>query len=182
MNHKRKMLVSCAVLMAFSLPVLAGPRERRHAPGCTSVQGKFSEYVITPFGSPNDPFGRVVLESKGTINAVGTAILTSVGPGDEPGTFAATTRHVFLVSVEDQLEAEGAAVFTPIPGTPDVYDVLTLTVTGGTGKFAGASGEIVATGVGYNFFPLPPGPSSANQSYFDFRLSGQLCGVAKQDD
>ena len=86
------------------------------------------------------------------------------------------------MSVEDQLEAEGAAVFTPIPGTADVYDVLTLTVTGGTGKFAGASGEIVATGVGYNFFPLPPGPSSANQSYFDFRLSGQLCGVAKQDD
>ncbi len=146
-------------------------------PECQKVNGKFSEYVITPFGSPNDPLGRVVLNSEGTINSIGTAILTSVGPGPTPGTLGATTRHVFVVSEEDQLTATGVAVFTPIPGSPNVQDVLTLTVTGGTGQFAGATGTIVATGIGINFFPLPPGPSSANVSSFHFRLSGTLCGV-----
>ena len=146
-------------------------------PNCQNVNGKFSEFVITPFGSPNDPFGRVVLVAQGTINAVGTAILTTVGPGPTPGTLGATTRHVFLVSEEDQLTATGVAVFTPIPGSPNVQDLLTLTISGGTGKFASATGTILATGTGVNFFPLPPGPSSANNSSFHFTLSGQLCGV-----
>ena len=147
------------------------------APECKKVNGKFSEFVIDPFLSPADPYGRVVLVSQGTINAIGTAILTSVGDGPTPGTLGATTRHLFLVSQKDQLTATGVAVFTPIPGTPNVTDVLTLTITGGTGKFANATGTIVATGLGTNFFPLPPGPSSANQSFFEFRLSGEICGV-----
>jgi hypothetical protein len=58
------------------------------------------------------------------------------------------------------------------------FDVLTRTINGGTGRFAAATGTILATGIGYNFFPLPPGPSSANNSSFDFKLSGDVCGVA----
>ncbi len=167
-----RLLVSVAglVLVLCASALAEGPE-------CQKVNGKFSEFVITPFGSPNDPLGRVVLNSQGTINAIGTAILTSVGPGPTPGTLAATTRHVFVVSEEDQLTASGEAVFTPIPGTPNVRDVLTLTVTGGTGQYAAASGTILATGIGINFFPLPPGPSSANNSSFHFSLSGTLCGV-----
>jgi hypothetical protein len=146
-------------------------------PACKYVNGKSSEFVVSPFGSPNDPFGRSLLVSQGTISAVGTSILTSVGPGPDPGTLAATTRHLFLVSEDDQLTALGVEVFTPIPGTANVDVVLTLTITGGTGKYAGATGTILATGTGFNFFPLPPGPSSANKSFFDFYLSGQICGV-----
>jgi hypothetical protein len=165
----------CVIAVGFTLALCssaaADPR------GCQNVLGGFSEFVITPFGSPNDPLGRVVLTAHGTINAVGTAILTTVGPGPTPGTLGATTRHVFLVSEEDQLTATGVAVFTPIPGTTNVTDLLTLTITGGTGKFANATGTIVASGIGLNFFPLPPGPSSANNSSFHFTLSGQICGV-----
>jgi hypothetical protein len=175
-------MIVAVLALALGTPTMAGERttnERARGFACTCipVTGKFSEYVITPFGSPNDPLGRVVLEARGTINAIGTAILASVGPGPEEGTLAATTRHVFVVTEEDQLTAEGEAVFTPIPGSPDVHDVLTLTITGGTGKFLNATGTILATGIGHNFFPLPPGPSSENNSLFDFRLSGELCGV-----
>jgi hypothetical protein len=54
--------------------------------------------------------------------------------------------------------------------------VLTLTVQGGTGKFAGATGQIVATGTGFNFFPLPPGPV-AGSAFFVFALDGEVCLV-----
>lgn len=163
--------------LALALCSSSGAQQQQ---SCQTVTGGFTEFVITPFGSPNDPLGRVVLIASGTINGIGTAILTSVGPGPTPSTLGATTRHVFLISSgalqeADQLTATGVAVFTPIPGTSNVQDLLTLTVTGGTGKYAGASGTIVAQGTGLNFFPLPPGPSSANQSSFSFALSGQLC-------
>ncbi|MDQ2979825.1 MAG: hypothetical protein M3R62_11445 [Acidobacteriota bacterium] len=97
-----------------------------------------------------------------------------MGPGPTPGTISATTRHLFVVNDEDQLIATGVAIFTPIPGTPNVTDVLTLTVQGGLGKFEGATGEIVATGIGFNFFPLPPGPT-AGQTSFVFKLRGRIC-------
>lgn len=48
MKNKRRMFASCAVFVAVSLPVVGGPPETSHAPECTGVQGKFSEYVITP--------------------------------------------------------------------------------------------------------------------------------------
>jgi len=148
------------------------------APECKAIHGKLSEFVVSPFASPNDPLGRNVLTAQGSpLNAIGTSILTSVGPGPLPGTLGATTRHLFLVSEEDQLTATGSAVFTPIPGTPNVGETLTLTITGGTGKFATATGTITATGTGFNFFPLPPGPSSANKSFYEFELSGEICGV-----
>ena len=142
---------------------------------CRSVHGQLAEYVVSPFASPNDPLGRTVTTSNGTINSIGTAILTTVGPGPTPGTLGATTRHLFLVSEGDQLTALGVAVFTPIAGSRDVTTTLTLTITGGTGEFAGTTGTIIATGVGFNFFPLPPGPSSANESTFVYKLSGELC-------
>jgi len=166
--------------LALALCPIAGAQSNQN---CQNVTGGFTEFVIAPFGSPNDPLGRVVLQINGTITGIGTAILTSVGPGPSPGTLGATTRHLFLVSSgvlqeADQITATGVAVFTPIPNSANVQDLLTLTITGGTGKYAGASGTIVAKGTGINFFPLPPGPSSANQSSFSFALSGQLCTIS----
>jgi hypothetical protein len=152
---------------------------------CVKVRAKSTEIVITPFGSPNDPLGRTVFDAQGGLfegTAVGTAILTSVGPGPTPGTLGATSRHVFVVTEQDQLTATGVLVFTPIAGTPNVTSSLTLTVTGGTGKFASATGTLVGTGTGFNFFPLPPGPSSANNSSFQYTFTGELCGVPSSED
>jgi len=167
--------MAAVLAIGLTTPAQAAPSA---PPACNTVHGTLSETVIDPFGSPGDPLGRTVLQSTGTINAIGTSILTSVGPGPTPGTLGATTRHVFVVRKSGQLSALGMAVFTPIPGSADVNEVLTLTVTGGTGKFAAATGTITATGVGSDFFPLPPGPSSANGSTFELESSGQICGVA----
>ncbi len=149
-------------------------------PQCHEVAGKFVEYVADPFLSPNDPLGRVVNFAHGTINSVGTAILTELGPGPTPGTLSAKTRHLFVINEHDQITATGVAVFTPIPGSANVGDVLTLTITGGLGRYAAANGTIVAKGVGYNFFPLPPGPTAGN-AFFVFDLTGSICGVQEDD-
>ncbi|HEX4278673.1 MAG TPA: hypothetical protein VHZ74_25130, partial [Bryobacteraceae bacterium] len=133
-----KMTTAAAGLALLALCIPTDAQQ----PRCTPVNGDFSEFVITPFGSPNDPLGRVVIVAHGTINAIGTAILTSVGPGPTPGTLGATTKHVFLESEQDQLAATGSAVFTPIPGSPNVTDLLTLTINGGTGKYSVATGTI----------------------------------------
>jgi hypothetical protein len=141
---------------------------------CQTVQGKLTEIVADPFLSPSDPLGRVVNYTTGSLKSTGTAILTSIGPGPQPGTLSGTTRHLFVVNETDQLIATGVHVWTPIAGTTDVTDVLTLTVQGGTGAYSGATGQIVATGIGFNFFPLPPGPT-AGSSYFVFKFEGEIC-------
>src|SRR5262245_14516580 len=133
--------------------------------GCHPIRGRFVEIVADTFLSPNDPLGRVVNYTQGTLQSTGTAILTSLGPGPTPGSWLAETRHLFVVNPFDQLIATGVAIFTPIPGTSDAHDVLTLKVQGGLGVFEGATGEIVATGTGTSFFPVPPGPTAGN-SFF----------------
>src|SRR4051794_16322330 len=83
------------------------------AEDCQDVHGKLSEIVVVaPFGSPNDPLGRNVLRSEGTIDAIGTSIFTSVGPGPAFATLAATTNHVFVVDEQDQLTATGVSILT----------------------------------------------------------------------
>lgn len=172
-------VLAAALMLTGASPALAD---------CHNVSGRFVEYVANTFLSTPDPwgFGRVVNFADGTINSVGTAVLTSVFPGlGGPPNWGATTRHVFVENEKDQLAATGVAAFTPIPGNfTDVSDTLTLTVNGtdtfGTatslGKYAGATGTIVATGIGYNFFnPFPfPGPT-AGSAKFVFHYSGQIC-------
>ena len=172
MSLTRQGTLSLAVALGLALPALGGEFDPGH--GCAAVAGKFTEYLVDPLLSTFDPFGRVVNFTDGTIQSVGTAILTTVGPGAEPGTLEATTRHLFVLNQSDSIKMTGLATFTPIPRTADVVDVVTLTIIGGLGKFANATGQIVATGRGFNFFPLPPGPV-AGSSYFSFTYEGEVC-------
>ena len=142
---------------------------------CDKVKGKMTEIPVDPFAAPGDPFGRTVVSTQGNLSATGTAVLTSVGPGPTPGTLGATSRYVLVFSPADQLIASGNLVITPIPNASDVSTTLTLAIVGGRGKYAGATGAIEATGTGFNFFPLPPGPSAANALTFEYTFSGQIC-------
>lgn len=174
MSHTRvtRGALSLAVALGLALPVLGAEFDPGH--GCAPVEGRFTEYLVDTPLSTFDPFGRVVNFTDGTIQSIGTAILTTVGPGGEPGTLEATTRHLLILNQNDQITATGVAIFTPIPHTNDVNDVLTLTITGGLGKFVNATGQIGANGRGFAFFPLPPGPV-AGKSFFVFRYSGTVC-------
>jgi hypothetical protein len=151
-----------------------------YAQDCQQVSGRLVETVVVPFLSPNDPFGRVVSHAEGSINAVGTAILTSVAPrpGDPPA-WIATTRHAFVVTTQDQLAATGVAQLTSIPGnTTDVDDKVTLTVNGAGsgGRFKGATGTIILTGIGHNVYaPFPFLGPTAGSTFFVFHYEGTVC-------
>jgi len=162
----------------FALAAVAAPSAQ--AGECQKVSGVFREFVVSPFLSQFDPFGRVANFANGTINSVGTAVLTSVQPGPGgPPNWTATTRHVFVVSERDQLVATGVAEISPVLGSQtDVNDTLTLTVNGteSLGKYAGATGTIVMRGIGKNFYgPFPfPGPA-AGSANFEFHYKGEVC-------
>lgn len=172
MNLKLAALAAGAIL-AVGAPASAGD--------CHKVAGRQIEQVVSTFLSTGDPFGRVVTNTEGAINAVGTAVLTSVAPGPGgPPAWNATTRHAFVVNPNDQLVATGVAAITPAPNsTTDANDTVTLTVNGAEslGKFAGASGTIVMKGVGYNFYgPAFPFPApAAGSAYFVFHYAGEIC-------
>ena len=164
---KRTVIVGALAAATFSALALA-------APDCQRMSGKLTQTVLDTFASPNDPLGRTLDTWKGS---TGTMILTSIGPGTTPGTLSATSRHVYIFEAEDQLRASGVAVYTPIPGTADVAYELTLSVQGGTGKYAAATGAIVGTGTLFDFFPLPPGPSAANGSVAELKTTGEVCNL-----
>ncbi len=178
----RFVLKAAGLALAFAATVAPSA----WAGDCRNVSGRAVETVADPFGAPNDPFGRVLAVYDGTINAVGTAILTSIAPGaGGPPNWVATTRHVFVVNERDQLAAVGAANITPVAGsTTDVNDTVTLTINGtdasgtatSTGKYAGATGTIVLTGVGTNFYnPFPFPAPTAGATQFVFHYKGQIC-------
>jgi hypothetical protein len=175
MTRLRQASLPLAIAVAMGLG-LAGPARTQDYKNwsCTPVQGNLTEVVVDPIGSPYDLFGRVVSTSDGDLTSVGTAVLTSIGPGSAPGTIAGKADRFLVLNANDHIYGTDAVVLTPIPNTPDVDDVVTFTIRGGTGKYERAGGQIVARGRGYNFFPLPPGPV-AGKAYFSFRYSGEVC-------
>jgi len=138
---------------------------------CTKVQGNITEVVVDQRAAPWDTIGRVVSTSDGDLPSVGTAILFAVFPGSAPGTLEGKAGRWMVLSPSDHIYATDAVVLTPVPNTPDVNDVVTITIRGGAGKYEKATGTIVATGRGFNFFPAPV----AGKSYFTFRYSGEVC-------
>jgi hypothetical protein len=135
---------------------------------CTSVNGKIFERVSPNNAVPNDPFGRVVGTVTGSLAGAETATLTSDPRQNPIGTINAfaTDRGLLI--------ATGSAVFSPlgnVPGGPSVVgDALELTVTSGTGEFAGATGTIRATGVGLSVSP--------GQGEFVLDYTGRICTPA----
>ena len=103
---------------------------------CQNVSGTITE---TQIPAPNDPLGRSLANVYGVLNGANTAVITSSSPDG----LNATSLDVFLTTRGDVLTATGAVTLTPIPGNlSDLTLFVTLTVTGGSGKYAGATGTL----------------------------------------
>ena len=127
--------------------------------GCQHVRGGLTE---TEIPAPNDAFGRTLGNLTGVLNGATTALITGEG----------TSFDVFVTNAGDMLTANGVVTLTPIPGKPpgEFTVNVTLTITGGSGKYDGATGTITYEGQGHNVFGGP------GVGTFDLTYEGSVCG------
>jgi hypothetical protein len=153
------------IALVLCLAVLGTAFEARAE--CQNVHGGITETIIP---SPNDAFGRALGNVNGVLNGAFTAVITSLNPS--PDVLNATSFDVFVTNGGDMLTATGAVALTPVPGKPpgEFTSNATLTVTGGSGKYAGAIGTITFEGQGHNVFGGP------GVGTFDSIYQGSVCG------
>jgi hypothetical protein len=136
---------------------------------CHEVSGKVHELIIPGAADPN---GRVLGTVEGTLNGSYTAVITKfITPPAPFVPLDLTTFEVFLTKEGDMLTGTGAGTFTPIPNQPPGFftDKLVVTVTGGNGKYLGATGTITFEGTGANVFAGP------GVGTFDLKFKGTVC-------
>jgi hypothetical protein len=103
---------------------------------CHKVRGSIAETRIPS----NDPFGRFLSTVTGVLNGAGTVFITSPPPN-------VTSYDVFVTTAGDVLMATGVPTRTPVPGEPGEFiSHVNLTVVGGFGKYAEATGTMTLDG------------------------------------
>jgi hypothetical protein len=124
---------------------------------CHYVRGSIAE---TRIPSP-DPFSRLLGTVTGVLNGASTVFITSPPPN-------VTSYDVFLTTAGDVLIATGVPSRTPVPGEPgEFFTHVDLTVVGGSGKYAEATGTMTFDGR----FHTGTVPQSADLVY-----QGTVCG------
>jgi hypothetical protein len=144
------------IALVLCLAVLGTAIEARA--DCQYVRGSIAE---TRIPSPNDPFSRLLGNVTGVLNGASTVFITSLNP--------VTSYDVFVTNQGDMLTASGAPVRTPVPGEPGEFTThVDLTITGRSGKYAGATGTMTFDGQSHLG---GPGPATADLIY-----KGSVCG------
>jgi hypothetical protein len=186
---KRTRLVLAASVVA--LTAVATPVRAQGIKVCQRITGTATETIVPPAAAPNDPFGRVIGtftgDFGGATNGVLSAFLASPPVFSSGGLAPVQTiqeRHVFLTGPGDTVITSGTTSFniapnvqpgstqtTPsrCPAAPCVVQVpQSLEITGGSGRWAGASGKITAIGIGD--IDLTQG-----QAVFTLNVRGEIC-------
>ncbi|HEY5619774.1 MAG TPA: hypothetical protein VIK60_17670 [Vicinamibacterales bacterium] len=102
---------------------------------CHYVRGSIAETRIPS----NDQFGRLLGTVTGVLNGASTVFITSLTP--------VQSYDVFLTTSGDVLIATGVPTRTPVPGEPGEFiSHVDLTVVGGSGKYAEATGTMTFDG------------------------------------
>ena len=124
---------------------------------CQKVRGSIAETRIPS----NDPFGRLLGTVTGVLNGASTAFITSPPPN-------VTSYDVFLTTAGDVLIATGVPTRAPVPGEPGEFiSHVDLTVVGGSGKYAEATGTMTFDGRSHTT-TVPPTS--------DLIYKGAVCG------
>lgn len=142
------------------------------SPNCRAVGGT----VMTNFGAlgadnPNSTMGTATGDLRGAVS--GTLVGAPVPLGN---TVIFHVQHHWVTETGDTLLFQQATA-TTVPIAPGLFAILTYPVhlVGGTGKFAGATGDFTSIGE----VSLPNAPDVTGGTTI-FRYSGQVC-FATQD-
>jgi hypothetical protein len=152
--------------LALSLAVLGTGVEARA--DCKQLRGSDVETIIP---SPNDPLGRTLGIVNGVLNGVSSALVTSTSPDG----LHATSFDVFVTNGGDILTATGDVTLIPVPGSSnELTENATLTITGGSGKYTGATGTITLEGKAVF--------DNSGGGTFDVIYKGSVCGPNVKGD
>ena len=139
MRHNSVARLSLALLAVLAL---AGPAAAERQGKQVPFRGRLEGIVatVTPL---TPPFVAVNLEGEGHATQLGHFdVSSSIVANEADGT--AVGSYEFTAANGDTLTADYTEVFTPTE-VPDVFtDLITATITGGTGRFAGATGSFVS--------------------------------------
>ena len=149
----RMQFLSVLVTATCATNMWAAPGDKQ----CQSVGGT----IMTNFGAvdPNTTLGSATGDLKGSV----AATVLNVAPGSG-GTVVFTIQHHWVTDSGDTIFTDQAQAVT-LPLSQTLFAVITYTVhvTGGTGKFAGLTGDLHSIGEA----DLSAGTV--------FRYSGKLC-------
>lgn len=127
---------------------------------CQYVRGGITETRIPS----NDQLGRLLGIVTGVLNGASTVYVTSPG----------RSYDVFVTITGDLLIATGVATRTPVPGEPGEFTVhVDLTVIGGAGKYAEATGTMTFDGTSHTL---------AVPATVDLIYKGTVCGPNLKGD
>jgi hypothetical protein len=160
---------------------------------CQKISGASTETILPQESAPGDMFGRILGSFTGNFAGAShvayTAILVSPPVFSAASPLASPTpiavKEAFVTSPGDVITVTGTSFFNlapsaqpgentsgganRCPGTPCVIQIpKTLKITGGTGKWTGATGQI--RGLGLGNLNLPQGQGS-----FTFMIEGEVC-------
>jgi hypothetical protein len=132
---RKTALAVCVVLLGTAIEARAD---------CKYVHGGITETGIPS----NDPLGRLLGNVTGVLNGASTVFITSLNP--------VRSYDVFVTTSGDMLIAIGAPTRTPVPGEPGEFIThVDLTVIGGSGKYAEATGTMTFDGA-FHTGTVPP--------------------------
>jgi hypothetical protein len=124
--------LALAVVVVLGLAGLVAAGEQ--VPFKGSVEGDVTR------GVPYFPYVDVLVEGAGEATQLGKFTFAFPHTVHIPTRTAAGTYYLVAAN-GDKLTARGTGLATPIAGTPILYIEETLTITDGTGRFAGATGS-----------------------------------------
>jgi hypothetical protein len=131
-NAQLALMLCMAVAVAMAV---AGTRVEARG-DCHYVRGSIAETRIPS----KDQFGRFLSTVTGVLNGAGTVFITSPPPN-------VTSYDVFVTTAGDVLIATGVPSRIAVPGEPGEFIThVDLTVVGGSGKYAEATGTMTFDG------------------------------------
>lgn len=136
---KRNILIALGVLFQTALVFAGSPSKQQTADDlhCISVSGTIAANLT----GANQAQGTVTGGLRGSVTASFTATPQA------NGNIALALHHIFVAETGDSLTTEDTGLLVPVPGAAGVYRMtVQYTVTGGTGRFTGATGTLANHG------------------------------------